>query len=280
MSSPDAKRLKTDDDDDAPYELIYWPGLPGRGELIRLLFEQAGVPYIDHTIDHTKTPKEARQTVFEYIDPDNIGDATNLPILAPPILKHGDLVLHQLPNILLYLAPRLGLAPKEGNGVFLLNQLVLTLLDGFVNEMHETHHPIATSLYYEDQKPEAKKRSKHYLEERIPKFLGYAQRVLHSEASGGETWLYGNKLTYADLVLFQCLDGTNFAFPESLKKLRESRHYERVFELYKRVKEQPNISSYLASERRLPYGDGIFRHYSELEKDVQIKLPEPRPATL
>ncbi|KAK7417883.1 hypothetical protein QQZ08_011464 [Neonectria magnoliae] len=277
MSSPDAKRLKTDEDDDAaPYELIYWPRLPGRGEWIRLLFEQAGVPYIDHA----RTPDTAYKTVLKYIDPENVGDATNLPILAPPILKHGDLVIHQLPNILLYLAPRLGLAPKEGNGVFLLNQLVLTLLDGFVNEMHETHHPIATSLYYEHQKPEAKRRSKHYLEERIPKFLGYAQRVLDSKASGGRTWLYGNKLTYADLVLFQCLDGTNFAFPDSVKKIQESGNYRSVFELYKRVKEQPNISSYLASERRLPYGEGIFRHYSELEEDVQIKLPEPRSATL
>ncbi|KPM39911.1 hypothetical protein AK830_g6659 [Neonectria ditissima] len=257
------------ENNDAPYELIYWPGLPGRGEWIRLLFEQAGVPYTDHT----KNPELVVPAVLEYISAENTGDATNLPILAPPILKHGDLVIHQLPNILLYLAPRLGLAPSQGSAVFHLNQLVLTLLDGFVNEMHETHHPIAVSLYYEDQKPEAKRRSKYYVEERIPKFLRYVQRVLGSQASGDGPWLYGGELTYADLVLFQCLDGTKYAFPKTIEKLRKSKgsdgkgQYDGVFKLYDEVKSLPNISSYLASERRQPYGDGIFRHYAELEEE-------------
>ena len=30
-----------------PYELLYWPGIPGRGEFIRLAFEAAGVSYKD-----------------------------------------------------------------------------------------------------------------------------------------------------------------------------------------------------------------------------------------
>jgi glutathione S-transferase len=29
------------------YELLYWPGMPGRGEFIRLAFEAAGVSYKD-----------------------------------------------------------------------------------------------------------------------------------------------------------------------------------------------------------------------------------------
>ncbi|KAF7549124.1 hypothetical protein G7Z17_g6609 [Cylindrodendrum hubeiense] len=260
MSSPDAKRVKTNDG--APYELIYWPGIPGRGEWVRLLFEEAGVPYTDHA-------KEADgvSAVLEYISAENVGDATNPPVLASPILKHGDLVLHQLPNILLYLAPKLGLAPTEGDGVFFLNQIVLTLLDGFVNELHDTHHPVATSLYYEDQKPEAKKRSKYFIAERIPKFLGYTQRVLDSKASGEGPWLYGGKLTYADLTLFQCLDGTKYAFPKSIEKLQKSGKYDGVFKLYDTVKELPNINKYLESKRRIPYGDGIFRYYPELEEE-------------
>ncbi|KAH6976073.1 putative glutathione S-transferase family protein [Ilyonectria sp. MPI-CAGE-AT-0026] len=260
MSPPDAKRLKTNDE--PAYELIYWPGLPGRGEFVRLLFEEAGVPYTDHS----KTP-QAVPTVLRYISAENVGDATNPPILAPPILKHGELVLNQLPNILLYLAPKLGLAPQEGDGVFFLNQIVLTLIDCFVNELHETHHPVATSLYYEDQKPEAKKRSKYFIADRIPKFLGYAQRVLDSKASGEGPWLYGGKVTYADLILFQCLDGTKYAFPKSMEKLQKSGKYDGVFNLYEVVKELPKISEYLASDRRSPYGDGIWRYYPELEEE-------------
>ncbi|KAH7144491.1 putative glutathione S-transferase family protein [Dactylonectria estremocensis] len=260
MSSPDAKRLKTDDD--AAYELIYWPGIPGRGEFVRLLFEEAGVSYTDHAREDGDV-----SVALKYISAENIGDASNPPILAPPILKHGDLIINQLPNILLYLAPKLGLVPTEGDGLFHLNQIVLSLLDGFVNELHETHHPTATSLYYEDQKPEAKKRSKYFLAERIPKFLGYVQRLLDSKASGEGPWLYGGKLTYADLVLFQCLDGTQFAFPKSIKKQQDSGNYDGVFKLYEAVKELPNIGKYLASERRVAYADGIYRHYPELEED-------------
>lgn len=202
MSAPQAKRVKTNDD--APYELIYWPGIPGRGELVRVLFEEAGVPYTDTA----KTEgNKAAPLVLGYMDAGNTGDATNPPVFAPPVLKHGSLTINQVPNILLYLAPKLGLAgaDSDGDGLFHLNEIVLTLLDGFVNEIHETHHPVATSLTYEEQKPEAKKRAKAFTDERLPKFLGYVQRVLDAKTSGDGPWLYGGKLAYADLVLFQVL---------------------------------------------------------------------------
>lgn len=197
MSEPQAKRVKTGDD--APYELIYWPGLPGRGELVRLLFEESGVPYTDHA----KTPDKVVPTILRLIGEKDVGDETNPPIFAPPALRHGDLLLHQTPNILLYLAPKLGLAPAEGNGVFHLNQIVLTIMDGLVSELHDTHHPISTSQFYAEQKPEAKKRSKCFTDERLPKYLLYVQRVLDAKTSGDGPWLYGDSLTYADLVLFQ-----------------------------------------------------------------------------
>ncbi|POR34276.1 Glutathione S-transferase [Tolypocladium paradoxum] len=262
MSTPDTKRLKTNDD--APYELVYWPGIPGRGELIRLLFEEAGVPYNDTA----KTAgSKAVPTVLGYMSPDNTGDATNPPVFAPPVLKHGDLILNQTPNILLYLAPKLGLAPTEGDAVFHLNGIVLTILDGFVGEVHETHHPIATSLAYEDQKPEAKKRSERFVNERLPKYLGYVQRVFDAKTSGHGPWLYGDKLSYADLVLFQCIDGTQYAFPKAVGRLRESGKYGSVFKLYDAVKERPNVKEYLGSDRRSAYADGIWRHYPELDQE-------------
>ncbi|GJN78261.1 hypothetical protein PLIIFM63780_001754 [Purpureocillium lilacinum] len=263
MSAPQAKRVKTNDD--APYELIYWPGIPGRGELVRVLFEEAGVPYTDTA----KTEgNKAAPLVLGYMDAGNTGDATNPPVFAPPVLKHGSLTINQVPNILLYLAPKLGLAgaDSDGDGLFHLNEIVLTLLDGFVNEIHETHHPVATSLTYEEQKPEAKKRAKAFTDERLPKFLGYVQRVLDAKTSGDGPWLYGGKLAYADLVLFQCLDGTKYAFPKSVGKLQESGKYDGVFKLYDAVKERPNIKKYLESDRRVPYSSGIWRHYPELEE--------------
>lgn len=198
MSEPDTKRVKTGDD--AEYELIYWPGLPGRGEFVRLLFEEAGVPFKDLA----RTPDDAVARVLGLIDAKNVGDETNPPIFAPPALKHGDVILNQTPNILVYLAPRLGLSPPATEPAFYhLNEISLTIMDGFSSEVHETHHPIATSKFYEDQKEEAKKRSKAFIEERAPKFLTYVQRVLDSKTSGEGPWLYGDSLTYVDLVLFQ-----------------------------------------------------------------------------
>lgn len=203
MSQPDSKRVKTDDS--APYELIYWPTIPGRGEFIRLVFEEAGVPYSDVA----QNAEKGFEAVKKLTASDNIGDDHNPPALAPPALKHGDLLISQTSNILLYVAPRVGLAPKEGSGLYHLNEIVLTILDGLVNELHDTHHPISISAYYEDYKEEAKKRSTSFIKERLPKYFKYMQRLLDAKTSGEGPWLYGDSLTYADLVLFQVSTSTD-----------------------------------------------------------------------
>jgi glutathione S-transferase len=199
MSSPAAKRVRSNKD--VPYELIYWPGIPGRAEHVRLLLEEAEAEYKDLAL----TKDEAIKAVTGLISTENIGDEHNPPILAPPVLKHGELTISQTSNILLYLAHRHGLSPgpEEGDGYYHVNGLILTALDGLSNEVHDCHHPIATGLYYEDQKEEALKKAKDYTANRLPKFLGYFERVLKAETHGEGPWLYGGKLTSADLVLFQ-----------------------------------------------------------------------------
>jgi len=261
----------------APYELMYWPGIPGRAEHIRLLLEAAQVAYTDHSV-----AAAGASLVLSHISGKNTGTALNPPPFAPPILKHGDLLIHQTSNILLYLGPKHGLAPAfpsppavadtgpavEDDGLFHVNQLALMALDGLGNEAHDTHHPVATGLYYEDQKPEAKRAAEHYRNVRLPKFLGFFERVLAGERSGGGEWLYGGRMTYADLVLFQCLDGLKFAFPKTLRKLEEGGEYAKVFGLYGRVKEVKSVKAYLDSDRRKGYSNGIYRHYPELEEDL------------
>jgi glutathione S-transferase len=257
------KRQKTSKD--VPYELIYWPGIPGRGEHVRLALEEAGASYTDSA--HVEN---GIKLVLSQIDTKNLGDANNPPPLAPPILKHGDLLISQTSNILLYLGPRLGLVPKpedDEDGIYKVNALALTALDGLSNEAHDCHHPIASGLYYEDQKGEAKKKSEDYIKNRIPKFLGYFERVLQGEASKGGEWLYGGEFTYADLVLFQCLDGVKFSFPKAIARLEKEGSYKGVFEHYERVQGRPKIKEYLASERRQKYSLGIYRHYPELDEE-------------
>ena len=265
MTSPATKRQQTSSSTE-PYELYYWPGIPGRGEHIRLAFEEAGVSYKDVSNES----KDGIKAVVEKISEDNTGEGSNPPALAPPILRHGDFVVSQTPNILLYLGPQLDLVPSQEedlNGVFHVNSLALTALDGLSNEAHDTHHPTAVGAYYEEQKEEAKRKSVDYIENRLPKFLGYFERVLKSEASKGGEWLYGGQLTYADLVLFQTIDGVQFAFPKALSKLQKSKKYDGVFGLVDRVRNRENIKKYLASDRRIKYGMGIYRHYPELDAE-------------
>ncbi|RMZ74825.1 hypothetical protein DV737_g5704, partial [Chaetothyriales sp. CBS 132003] len=261
MSTHTSKRQQTDADQ--PYELIYWPSIPGRGEFIRLAFEATNTPYND-----TAQIKDGLNSVLTQISEKNTGDGDNPPPFSPPILKHGDLVISQTPNILLYLGPKLGLVPESGkdpNGTFVVNELALTILDGLSNEPHDTHHPIASGDYYEDQKDEALRKAKDYREVRLPKFLAYFERVLSSTASNGGEYLYHGSLTYADLVLFQSLDGVQHAFPKQVKALREGGKYEKVWALYERVKGLERVKAYLESDRRQKYGLGLYRYYPELD---------------
>jgi len=265
-----SKRQKTTtgstDTSEMEYKLIYWPGIPGRGEHIRLAFEATGTPYIDVS----NATDEGVGAVTSQISDKNLGDKNNPPPLAPPILKHGDdILISQTPNILAYLGPRIGLVPnanEDSVGMYHVNAITLTALDGMSNEPHDVHHPIASGAYYEEQKEEALKKAANYRSVRLPKFLGYFERVLSGPASGGGEWLYGAQLTYADLVLFQTLDGVTFAFPNCVGKMKESGKYSKVFELYERVKSLDKIKEYLSSDRRKEYSMGIYRHYPELDE--------------
>lgn len=264
-----SKRQRTSNTDDA-YELFYWPGLPGRGEFIRLAFEASGTSYTDVC----NTSKDSgMKTMMGFIGRSPSGDDEhNPPALAPPILRHGSLVISQTPNILLYLGPKLNLVPaqeEDPEALYQINALALTALDGLSNEPHDVHHPIAIGLYYEDQKAEALKKAADYRANRLPKFMGHFERVLSSPSSAGGEYLHGGKLSYADLVLFQTLDGVHFAFPNCCRKARESGEYKQVYALYDRVKGLPKIKEYLGSGRRLAYGNGIYRNYPELDEQEQ-----------
>jgi glutathione S-transferase len=265
-----SKRQKTDsgskDASADEYRLVYWPGLPGRGEHIRLAFEATGTPYIDVS----NSTDEGVQAVLSQISDKNVGDDDNPPPLAPPILQHAGFSFSQTPNILAYLGPKLGLVPdvqEDPAGIYHVNALTLTALDGLSNEPHDVHHPIATGAYYEDQKPEALKKAADYRSARLPKFLGYFERVLSGPASNGGEWLYGGNMTYADLVLFATVDGVTYAFPKCMAKLRGEGAYDKVFALYDRVKGLDKIEKYLASDRRKQFGMGIYRHYPELDEE-------------
>ena len=239
------------------YRLYYWPHIQGRGEYVRLTLEEGGADYVDVG----RLPESeggGRPGVARMLETAADGRTP----FAPPILKAGKLLISQTANILQYLGPRLGLAPKAEAGRLWAHQLQLVLAD-FVVEAHDTHHPVAKSLYYEEQKPEALRRSENFRALRLPKFLGYFERLLETHPDGGRH-LVGNALSYVDLSLFQVIAGLEYAFPKAMQGL--SPKHPRLMALHRMVGERPRIAAYLASDRRLPFNQhGLFRHYPELD---------------
>jgi glutathione S-transferase len=238
------------------YELYYWPSIQGRGEFVRLSLEEAGAAYVD--VAREGNAGAGITKLMRMMK----GQGEPRPPFAPPFLKAGRLVIGQTANILMFLGPRLGLAPKDEAGRLWANQLQLSVTD-FVVEVHDTHHPIAGGLYYEDQKVEALRRTSDFLQTRVPKFLGYFERILAANPRGAR-YLVGARLSYVDLSLFQVIAGMNYAFPNSMAKV--ARRYRRLYSLHQRIRERPRIAAYLASPRRIAFNrDGIFRHYPELD---------------
>ena len=239
------------------YRLYYWPSILGRGEFVRLALEAAGAGYID--MARGKGEGQGVPAMMALM-----GDKSLVhPPFAPPFLVDGDVMIAQCANILFYLGPKLGLAPKAETDRLFANQLQLTITD-LVKEAHDTHHPIAGSLYYADQKPAAKRASDLFRAERIPKFLGYFERVLVANPAGA-AWLVGAAMTYVDLGAFQVVEGLRYAFPKSMAAQEHA--WPKLIALHNRVAAHAKVAAYLASERRIPFNeDGIFRHYSELDE--------------
>jgi glutathione S-transferase len=233
------------------YQLFYWPEIQGRGEFVRLALEDAGAPYED-----VARKPGGMDKMMKMMN----GGRDKRPPFAPPFLKAGKLVIAQVGNILLYLGPRLKLAPRDETDRLWVHQLQLTITD-LVKEIHDTHHPVGSELYYEDQKPEAKRFTANFLDERAPKYLGYFETVLKKSAG---PYLLGRKATYADLSIFQLIEGLRYAFPRAMKGIEGE--VPGLVELHDRVATRPGIRAYLASPGRIAFNEmGIFRHYPELD---------------
>lgn len=237
------------------YKLYYWNSLQGRGEFIRLILEDSGIPYIDVA----REPEEEYGGVAKVAAFRN-GTSEGYPIFAPPVLKVGDLVIAQTTNICRFLGESLGLIPDDEVSRLQANQIMLTI-DDLIVEVHDIHHPVAKVLYFEEQKEAAIARAKVFHEERLPRMLRYFERVLSYNESCN---LVGKEISYVDLVMFQMLEGLNYAFPKGFGKL--STEIPQLLKLRDTVAQRPRIKAYLESERRIDFNtNGIFRHYPELD---------------
>jgi glutathione S-transferase len=235
------------------YELYYWPGIQGRGEFVRLAFEEAGQAYRDIALEPGGDAAIAALL-------DDAG--SDHPPFAPPVLRAGNRLIGQTANILLFLGGRLELAPRDSSGKLWAHQLQLTIAD-FVTEAHDMHHPIGSGLYYEEQKAEAKRRARDFIDARLPKFFGYFERVLERNPAGGP-WSVGKRLTYVDLSLAEIVAGVRYALPKAGARIL--RACPRLQDVHDRVFARPRIARYVKSGRRPKFSaHDLFRHYPELD---------------
>jgi glutathione S-transferase len=239
------------------YQLYYWPGIQGRAEFIRLALEEAAAPYADIALvgEEDGGGVTALRAILE-------DTSLEHPPFAPPFLKAGRHLIGQTANILLFLGDRLDLAPRDKAGRLWAHQLQLTIAD-FVVEIHDTHHPVGGGLYYEEQKPEAQRRSKEFRDTRLPKFLDYFERVLKCN-SPSNRWMVGARISYVDLSMAQVVAGLRYAFPSASRTSLRACPCLRA--LHDEVFSRPRIKRYLASGRRLAFNnDDIFRRYPDLD---------------
>ena len=236
------------------YELYYWPSIQGRGEFVRLALEDAGADYADVAREKGGVAKMMR-----FMESARVAR----PPWAPPFLRAGKLVVGQTALILQYLGPRLGLVPRDEASRMWAHQLQLTMAD-LATEGHNIHHPVAVALYYEEQKREARRAAPYFTRERIPKYLDHFEAVLERNPRG-PGHLVGGKTSYADLSMFQMMEWLGYALPRAMK--RHAPRYPRLAALRGRVAARPRLAAYLASPRRLPFGEGdLFRRYPELDR--------------
>ena len=235
------------------YELYYWPSIQGRGEFIRLALEEAGADYVDVA----RSGRRGMAKMMALLD----GKGIAHPPYAPPFLKAGKLVVAQTAEILFFLGPRLKLAPRDEAGRLWAHQLQLTIADLIVH-IHDTHHPVSGWLYFEEQRPAARRRTQDFWRYRVPKFLGYFERVLHNN---GGTYMVGRRTSYVDLSMFEIVEGLRYAFPKRMKRFEKK--VPGLIALRNRVAKRPRIAAYLASKRRIPFSQwGIYRYFKELDQ--------------
>jgi glutathione S-transferase len=238
----------------AQYELYYWPSAQGRGEFVRLALEYAHAPYVD-------VARRRGRGVDAMMDLMNDPPPGQAPF-APPILRVGDVLIAQTANILLFLGPRLGLAPEDEAGRLWAHQLQLTVSD-FLVEVHDTHHPISGGLYYEEQREAAARRAADFRTARLPKFLDYFEGVLAANPAGARH-MVGGRRSYVDLSMFQIIAGLRYAFPRAMA--RQKTRIPGLSRLHARIARCAQLSGYLKSRRRIAFNEeGIFRHYPELD---------------
>jgi len=213
--------LATDEADaaqDTKARFSYY-NLKGRGELIRLILEETGTAYDFNVLDDKKI--------------EELRAAKLLPFNQVPFYEEGDYKLVQSDAIARYLARSknlYGKNPRDG----LIDQVcegVKDLIDAYIKAYYQVE---------EAKRPEAKA---NLYSTTVPKFYGFFEALLLKN-NGGKEWLVGDRISLADLSLYNISDIFETENPGGLDKFPLLKAHR------ERVAARPNIKAYNTSGRR------------------------------
>jgi glutathione S-transferase len=165
------------------YKLTYFE-FRARGEVPRLLFAAAGVDYEDIRHDYTNWPPSPSAK-------------DELPFGQLPTLTVDGVVYCQSVSIARYLAEKFGLAGKTDEEKL--------KADMIVHCVEDVVRLIIDILHEENPEPKAKLLKK-FKEEQFPQSNGHFEKLL-TQNNGGDGYLVGDSLTWADVTVFNHLTG-------------------------------------------------------------------------
>lgn len=201
------------------YKLIYF-NLKGRGELTRLLFAQANVPYTDERVEHKDWPGLKDITPFGCLP---ILEVDNQPITGSIIIPR-------------YLAelPEFNLAGSNA----IENAEIAGLVD-FLNDFEKA----LVKMYFakEEEKEEAKK---NFIDKEVPKFFSKLESLSSTSTNG---FLWRDKLTWADFYFFVLHEWAANSIPNT------GETYPSLTKLVKYIEALPNIAKWLKERPSTPF---------------------------
>jgi len=231
------------------WQILYWPAKDadgkvaagaGRAEYLRVLFEEAGVPYQDVTAG-------LRAFFWQNLE------AQPYPALAPPAIRKNNFILGQTAVCAKRLAMEFGFYPTDEDDAAHAEQIVTTVHE-YIAEGRSAFHPVKNTMSYHDQKEEAKPYIAAFKADRLPRYMTNFERFLKANRGGGGFFV-GDSLSYVDLQVMVMLQVTRSQFPDAWEALDAKLLKDHLAQMEAR----PRIKAYLLSDRKQPFaGDSMM----------------------
>merc|ERR1712070_1228563 len=212
--------------DDAPEEVewtvLYHTAPPekafkGRGEFLKLLFEDAKVAY--HFTNKDLYGPEGWMDMFR--DPQKKGhgeevklDTAPFPVMYPPAVLHkpasGDQVcINQVSACMAYIGEQLGYGPSSAAERARADCITANAMD-YIAAGRSSFHPVEDGASYWDQQEEGDRVSKLWSQSKMRVWLQHFEKVINR--ADGKPVAGGPHVTYADFALFHVLDASQAQF--------------------------------------------------------------------